>query len=1016
LGLEWAGNAVTRSRWLHRTTSGFFLLLLVALLPGLGRPQLTLFDESFQAIVARRLLDHPFQLTLYDAPLLSVQATHWSVGGTWHHMPPVALWQMALSLALLGISTFALRLPSALLHVGAAFLTYRIGRDLFGSGTGTVAALLQALSPLLIASVYGFHSSGHVDLALLFWSEAALLTALRGARTGHGAWFAAAGLALGIAVLSGGVPALATAATLLILGVATRLGVGASAPLKVRPLHLLFALVVAAAVGGAWIAVSLAAGNAENVRQAAAWLVPRGIVSPRISVGTVADALPWLWLPAAGAMLIITARVPRHAGELFLAAWAWGGVLPLSTASAVSATAGVLGVPVLALALARVGQLVVERLTRAAWRRQALVTVGAIAAMLTVTALYARVAWKAGASEPPDDSIKATAARLRQRLPANAVFVLDEPQPTGDHLALMFWADRPVHSIERLRRRQPTLSPGIAGRAIRDAGGAPYLLTRQPLPGAPVPADTAGPYSVYPIGPTPTGAPALSIGNPSPALGWGSFGADPGGTRYSPLADIDRSNVAQLQPAWIWPTDERPWHNPSGDRDPYPGRFEVTPLMIGDTLYLTTPFHRLVALDAETGRLFWSFDPQAYLRGQPFGRWGFVHRGVATWTDGQTRRLLYASRGRFYAVNSTTGKLIQSFGRDGVVDLVEALGWAGNPDHLDNTSPPVVYRDLVIVGSSIGDEITYTGDPPGAVIAFDARTGRREWIFRTIPAPGEDGYETWGGGTHGKGHVNVWAPMTVDTARGLVFAPVGAAGNDWYGAARPGANLFSESLVALDARTGKRVWHFQTVHHGLWDYDLAAPPVLATVRQHGRMVDLVAAAGKTGFLYVFERATGRPVWPIVERPVPPSDVPGERASPTQPFPTWPKPFTRQGIHRERRGGLHPAAQGFGLEGAPRRTPRPDLHAAFAGRDRGVARLDRGRSVGWRRVRSGDAAAVRTRQQHAGAGEAVSGRSADRHDRRRADRPPDPVAGKATLRHRHCHRPCLRRAPLAGGGR
>ncbi|HET8623516.1 MAG TPA: PQQ-binding-like beta-propeller repeat protein, partial [Gemmatimonadales bacterium] len=271
------------------------------------------------------------------------------------------------------------------------------------------------------------------------------------------------------------------------------------------------------------------------------------------------------------------------------------------------------------------------------------------------------------------------------------------------------------------------------------------------------------------------------------------------------------------------------------------------------------------------------------------------HRGLAAWSDGSRRRLFHASRGRLYALDATTGNLVREFGGTGAVSLVEALGWSGNPNHIENTSPPMVYGDLVIVGSSIADELTYRGDPPGAVIAFDARSGRRAWIFNTVPRPNEPGHDTWTRGTEGAGHVNVWAPMTVDSVRGLLYLPVGAASNDWYGGRRLGANLFSESLVCLDARTGKRRWHFQAVHHGLWDYDLAGPPVLVTVRRGDRVQDVVAAAGKTGFVYVFDRVTGAPVWPIEERSVPPSDVPGEVAHPTQPFPTRPLPFVRQGF-------------------------------------------------------------------------------------------------------------------------
>ncbi len=234
--------------------------------------------------------------------------------------------------------------------------------------------------------------------------------------------------------------------------------------------------------------------------------------------------------------------------------------------------------------------------------------------------------------------------------------------------------------------------------------------------------------------------------------------------------------------------------------------------------------------------------------------------------------------------------------RNGEVDLTAALTWPVNRLHYTSTLPPVVWGDLVIVGNGVGDRLIYANDPPGDVQAFDVRTGRRVWVFHTVAQPGDPGHDTWGGDSwRHTGHTNVWAPFTVDSARGLVYLPVSTPSNDYYGGARPGNNLFAESLVCLDARTGRRVWHFQTVHHGLWDYDLPAPPVLGTVRVNGRRVDMVAVTGKTGFVYVFDRVTGKPVWPIEERPVPASDVPGEHAAATQPVPVLPRPFARQGF-------------------------------------------------------------------------------------------------------------------------
>ena len=377
---------------------------------------------------------------------------------------------------------------------------------------------------------------------------------------------------------------------------------------------------------------------------------------------------------------------------------------------------------------------------------------------------------------------------------------------------------------------------------------------------------------------------------------WPVTGGDPGGMKYSRLALINRENVGQLQLAWTWATGEKEISATDSTKAARPGAFEATPLMINDTLFLSTPYNRVVALDASTGRELWSYDPGAYREGQPSNGTGFVHRGVATWANGGERRIFINSRWRLIALDAATGKPVPSFGTDGEVSLIAQLGRHVNKLHYTNTSPPVVYDDLVIVGNGVGDRLSYPDDPPGNVQAFDVRTGRKVWDFNTIPQEGEFGNESWEDGSwRTTGHTNVWAPFTLDTARGLVYLPVSTPSDDWYGGARKGDNLFAESIVCLDARTGKRKWHFQTVHHGLWDYDLPAPPNLVTIRPHGEPLDAVVAPTKTGFLFVFDRVTGEPVWPIEERPVPQSDVKGERTSPTQPFPTLPEPFATQGF-------------------------------------------------------------------------------------------------------------------------
>jgi len=378
---------------------------------------------------------------------------------------------------------------------------------------------------------------------------------------------------------------------------------------------------------------------------------------------------------------------------------------------------------------------------------------------------------------------------------------------------------------------------------------------------------------------------------------WPTYGGDPGETHYSRLDQINRANVRNLKLAWEWKTGETPLQ----EFQTTPGAFEVTPVMIGGVLYLSTPYNRVVALDAETGKERWSYDPKAYEDGQPPNGTGFVHRGVAAWRDGKSGklRILMNSRYRLISLDAETGKPVNDFGDNGIVNLVAGLRWETNPKHYTNTSPPVVYKDLVIVGNGVADRPVYKQDPPGDVRAFDARTGKLVWTFHTVPLSGEFGSDTWRNGSEKvTGHTNVWAPMTLDEGRGLLYLPVSTPSNDYYGGARLGQNLFGESLVCLDAATGRRKWHYQLVHHGLWDYDPPGPPVLATIHVGGKRIDAVVQLTKMGFAFVFDRISGKPVWPIEERPVPASDVPGEQAWPTQPFPTRPPPFEDQGVRLE----------------------------------------------------------------------------------------------------------------------
>ena len=389
---------------------------------------------------------------------------------------------------------------------------------------------------------------------------------------------------------------------------------------------------------------------------------------------------------------------------------------------------------------------------------------------------------------------------------------------------------------------------------------------------------------------------------------WRYWSGDQGQAKYATVPDITPANVGQLERAWEWNTGEMPQ---GGMR---PGSFEATPLMIDDVLYLSTPYHRAVALNAETGAQLWAFDPEAYKGWED--NTGLKHRGVAYWPDAGGARIFLNTDQRLFALDAKTGAPIQSFGKNGVASLTEGMKNPVPKQQFSQGSPVVVYKDFVIVGSRIPDRLQSKTTPPGTVQAFDARTGQRRWIFYTIPqSPDAFGAETWENGSWAiAGGANVWGPMSVDETRGLLYVPVSTASGDYWGGRRLGTNLFSETLVCLDAATGQRKWHFQTVHHGLWDYDLNSPPHLMTITVDGKRIDVVAQLSKQGFTYVFDRVTGVPVWPIVERPVDTeTDVPGERPHPTQPFPTKPPAYATQGVNYEDANNLTPAIRALALE-------------------------------------------------------------------------------------------------------
>jgi quinoprotein glucose dehydrogenase len=368
-----------------------------------------------------------------------------------------------------------------------------------------------------------------------------------------------------------------------------------------------------------------------------------------------------------------------------------------------------------------------------------------------------------------------------------------------------------------------------------------------------------------------------------------------GGGRYSPLRDIDRTNVGDLEIAWTYR------HGDFGE-GPFPFRinkgtsFESTPIVIDRRLIFTTPYSRVIALDPESGAELWTFDPK--IDRSRFYANMMINRGVAYWRSSNesghcNRRVFLATLdARLIALDAVNGKPCADFGAAGTVDLLADLAPVIDSWEYNVTSPGTVVGDVIIVGSSIADTIRPAA-PPGDVRAFDVHTGKRVWTFHTIPRPGEPGAETWGAETKRTGAANVWSTITADLARGWVFLPVSTPSPDFDGVDRPGANLYSDSVVALEAATGRRVWSYQTVHHDLWDYDLAAPPVLVRVVHEGRPIDAVAQATKTGFVFLLDRETGTPLFPIEERSVSASDVPGEHAWPTQPIPAKPPPLVPQ---------------------------------------------------------------------------------------------------------------------------
>lgn len=374
---------------------------------------------------------------------------------------------------------------------------------------------------------------------------------------------------------------------------------------------------------------------------------------------------------------------------------------------------------------------------------------------------------------------------------------------------------------------------------------------------------------------------------------WRSYGGDAGSTKYAPLDQITAENVGNLEIAWKWESIDTPLLDQVRGRV---GRFEGTPLMIDGVLYTSTSLSQVAAIDAGTGKTIWTFDSGGWKKGRP-ANLGFVHRGVAYWTDGTKGKIIIATGdSNLIALDPNTGDVLTDFGTNGKIDLTEGLNRKPRLQEHQVNSPPIVCNDVIVVGSVIFDRPSTKHYVRGDIRGFDARTGNQLWTFHSIPQAGEFGNETWENDSWKyTGNTNVWSLMSADEGLDYVYLPFGAATNDFYGGHRHGDNLFATSLVCLNAKTGKRVWHFQTVHHDLWDYDLPCAPNLMNIVVDGKSIKAVAQMSKTGFCYAFDRVTGKPIWPIPEVAVPQSTTPGEKTSPTQPMPTKPPPFAVQGV-------------------------------------------------------------------------------------------------------------------------
>ena len=392
-------------------------------------------------------------------------------------------------------------------------------------------------------------------------------------------------------------------------------------------------------------------------------------------------------------------------------------------------------------------------------------------------------------------------------------------------------------------------------------------------------------------------SPEINEEKATPEGDWRHHGGNHNSDKYAPLDQIDGSNFSELELAWRYRSPDLDLPEdlayPTGD-------YRAVPLVVNGIMYVNSNHGLISALNSATGEELWVFNPKSYELGPPLFS-PLQTRGIEYWTDGEIERIFIATSGKqLVSVDIKTGQPDPNFGDDGYVDLKQNFGRLEfEMNNITHGAPPIAVDSTVIVGSKIYDFSMFNRSPPGHVRAYDAYTGDFKWRFNTIPQEGEYGNETWENDSwRVTGNTNVWTYMSADEEAGIVYLPVSTPTNDYWGGFRLGENLFAESIVALDIETGERIWHFQTVHHGVWDYDVASAPNLVDIEVDGKAIKAIAQVSKTAFTYVFDRITGEPVWPIEERPVAQSDIPGERLHPTQPFPTKPAPFDRQGISED----------------------------------------------------------------------------------------------------------------------